>query len=110
MNGSHLVKEARKRAGITQAELAERAGTTQSAIARIESGRTAPSLERLSELTRQAGFDIELALLPYDDHDVSIAKQNLDLTMEARLEQLVRTTEWIQLGRTAVAQADRERD
>ncbi len=35
--------EARMRAGITQAELAARMKTTQSATARLESGRTAPS-------------------------------------------------------------------
>ena len=34
---------ARTRAGLTQAELAERMQTTQSTIARLESGRTLPS-------------------------------------------------------------------
>ncbi len=38
---------ARVRAGLTQAELATRMGTTQSAVARIESGRQLPSLKTM---------------------------------------------------------------
>ena len=43
-----LIK-ARTRAGLTQAELATRMKTTQSAIARLESGRTPPSTRTLEE-------------------------------------------------------------
>ncbi len=46
---------ARLRAGLSQAELAERMGTSQSAIARLESGQTLPStktLLRFAEATR----------------------------------------------------------
>ena len=49
------VIEARSRAGLTQEELARRMGTTQPAVARLESGRTLPSfrtLERLALATR----------------------------------------------------------
>ena len=45
---------ARVRAGLTQEQLAQRMGTTQSAIARLESGRRMPgvrTLERLAEAT-----------------------------------------------------------
>jgi DNA-binding XRE family transcriptional regulator len=44
---------ARDRAGLTQAELAERMHTTQSTIARLESGRTLPSMRTLPDLPRQ---------------------------------------------------------
>jgi predicted transcriptional regulator len=46
---------ARLRAGLSQAELAERMGTSQSSIARLESGQTLPStktLLRFAEATR----------------------------------------------------------
>jgi len=39
---------ARTRAGLTQSELAERMQTTQSTIARLESGRTMPSMRTLA--------------------------------------------------------------
>lgn len=45
---------ARVRAGLTQEQLAQRMGTTQSAIARLESGQRMPgvrTLERLAEAT-----------------------------------------------------------
>jgi predicted transcriptional regulator len=46
---------ARARAGITQAELAQRMGTTQSAIARLESGRRTPSIDTVQRYARALG-------------------------------------------------------
>ena len=47
--------EARLNKGITQQELAERMGTKQSAIARIESGNANPSIAFLEKLARALG-------------------------------------------------------
>ncbi len=58
MIGGELVREARKRAGLTQQQLADKAGTTQSTLARLESGRTSPSLEQVQRLMRLAGFEL----------------------------------------------------
>ena len=47
--------EARTRAKLTQAELAQRMNTTQSVVARLESGRTRPltrTLERIAQATK----------------------------------------------------------
>ena len=44
---AHELIAARVRAGLTQAELAQRMGTTQSAIARLESGARLPSVKTL---------------------------------------------------------------
>jgi len=57
--------KARAAAGITQAEVAERIGTTQSAIARLESGRGkhSPSLATLRKYAHALGCRLELKLI-----------------------------------------------
>jgi transcriptional regulator with XRE-family HTH domain len=60
------VREARKRAGLTQAQLAAKAGTTQSAIARVETDAQAPTLEQLTKLLRACGFDLAIRLVRAD--------------------------------------------
>ena len=54
--------DARNKKGMTQAEIARRTGTTQSAIARFESGRTNPTLEFASRLSRALGAKLEIRL------------------------------------------------
>jgi transcriptional regulator with XRE-family HTH domain len=107
MRGTHLVREARKRAGMTQSELAARAGTTQSAVARVESGAVSPSLEHLTKLVRAAGFDIDVRLAPYDDHDLSMALRNLTLTPEQRLDNMLASEPFAQEMRRAGREAKR---
>ena len=51
-------------AGLTQTELAERMGTTQSAIARMEAGGTRPTLETLEKLARAVGSDLIVGVAP----------------------------------------------
>jgi transcriptional regulator with XRE-family HTH domain len=82
--GGELVREARKRSGMTQAALAEKAGTTQSAIARLESGRTSPSLEDVQRLMRLAGWELIVELAPFDDSDRVQAKALKKLTPDER--------------------------
>jgi transcriptional regulator with XRE-family HTH domain len=59
------VLRARARAGLTQAEVAKRVGTTQSAIARLESGagRHSPSIATLQRYARALGFRLEIKLV-----------------------------------------------
>lgn len=47
--------QARAEAGLTQEALAERMGTTQSAIARLESGRVSPSVDTLRRYAAGVG-------------------------------------------------------
>ena len=56
--------KARTAAGITQEELAKRIGTTQSAIARLESGKGkhSPSLATLQKYARALGCRLEVHL------------------------------------------------
>jgi transcriptional regulator with XRE-family HTH domain len=91
--GADLVREARRRADLTQRELAERAGTTQSAIARLESGRTSPSFDQVLRLVRLCGYRLDVALDPYDDSDVAQAEALLRLPVEGRLQYLTDTVD-----------------
>jgi DNA-binding transcriptional regulator YiaG len=58
--GTELLK-ARTRAKLTQAQVARRMGTSQSAVARLESGR-APSLASLRKYAKATGSKIEIKL------------------------------------------------
>lgn len=56
--------EARTRAGLTQSELAERMETTQSVVARLESGRVLPSTRTLEKIARATGTRLRIAFDP----------------------------------------------
>jgi transcriptional regulator with XRE-family HTH domain len=88
--GGDLIREARRRAGLTQAELAVSAGTSQSGIARWESGRTAVSLDDVIRLVRLCGFDLELMLLARDDSDMAQATRLANLTGQERMDRHAR--------------------
>jgi transcriptional regulator with XRE-family HTH domain len=89
--GNDLVREARKRAGLSQRELGERAGTTQSAIARIETGRSTPSFDAVLKLVRLCGFDLDVMLVERDATDWVQAEDLLVLTPAERVADGVRT-------------------
>ena len=57
---------ARAHAGLTQEELAERMGTSQSTIARLESGRSRPSTTTLTKLAAATGTKLRLSFVPDD--------------------------------------------
>lgn len=57
-----LLRQARKRAGLSQVDLAARAGVTQSVISAYESGQRQPSLPTLARLVDAAGFELTLGL------------------------------------------------
>jgi transcriptional regulator with XRE-family HTH domain len=87
--GADLIREARKRAGLTQRELAERAGSTQSSVARWESARSEPSFANVVRLLRLCGFVLDVRLELYDDglrDDWAQAQRRLRMSPGERLE------------------------
>lgn len=56
-----LLREARRRAGLSQAELARRAGIPRSVLSVYESGRRRPSSDALARILAAAGFDLRLS-------------------------------------------------
>ena len=55
--------EARKKAHLTQDEVAKRMGTTQSVVARLESGRPLPSLRSLQRYAQAVNSRIEIRMV-----------------------------------------------
>ncbi len=56
-----LIAEARKRASLSQEELAERAGTSRTAVCAYEAGAKDPRAETVERLLDAAGYRLELA-------------------------------------------------
>ena len=61
---SRCVIEARTRARLTQAELAARMKTTQSVVARLESGRAHPSTKTLERVAKATGKRLRISFEP----------------------------------------------
>lgn len=101
--GNDLVREARRRAGMTQHELAELAGSTQSAIARLETGRTTPSFDTVLRLVRLCGLDLEVALVERDSSDWAQARRLLTLSPGERLDRATRVAAQLRHLRTEAA-------
>ena len=62
------VAKARARAGLSQAELARRMKTTQSTIARLESGRGKPSTRTLDRFAKATGHRLKISFEPVRAH------------------------------------------
>lgn len=81
-----LIRLARSKAGLTQAQLGEAAGTDQQAISAYETGRREPTMATLTRLLAAAGFEMRIQLEPLDDHDYSILRYLETLPPETRIE------------------------
>jgi transcriptional regulator with XRE-family HTH domain len=60
-----MIRDLRTAAGYTQAQLARRAGTTQSMIARYESGAVSPTIGALARIVRGCGQELIFATADY---------------------------------------------
>jgi transcriptional regulator with XRE-family HTH domain len=90
-NAAEILREARTRAGLTQRELAERAGTAQSVIARVERGQSDPRWGTLWRLVAAAGFDLRGDLVPRPTTDSGMfaeVARILSLSPEERLNEV----------------------
>jgi transcriptional regulator with XRE-family HTH domain len=100
-----LLREARRRAGLTQVQLGSLVGRPQSAIARWENGRVEPSLETLRELIRACGLELSVALYNYDDSYVPFIERNLALTPADRIRHMADVARAMQPLKGAVVRA-----
>ncbi len=110
MDAGELLREARRRHGLTQKQLAIRARTSQAAISRIERGLVSPTVETLGKLLAMMNEELVLDAREIDwGHDVTLIQGNLELNVSQRLAQAEAYAEFAQMlrdaGRRAVSPA-----
>jgi transcriptional regulator with XRE-family HTH domain len=85
MNAWMIIKAARKDAGLTQADLAARAGTSQTAIARLERPGSNPRLATLERVLSAAGHRLHLESAPgLRDEDETLIATHLRMSPAER--------------------------
>jgi transcriptional regulator with XRE-family HTH domain len=85
-----LIRDARRRHLVSQAELAHRAGTSQRHVSRIERGDVSPSAETVARLLAGIGERLELRAVPGprdNRSDEDLRSDYQDLTPSQRLAQ-----------------------
>jgi transcriptional regulator with XRE-family HTH domain len=102
MISADLLREARLRAGLSQAGLGRRVKRSQSQIARWERGDVKPSLETLRELIRACGLEVTFGLANYDDSYKEWIERYLALPIEERIEQAIARAEEVRAIQAAV--------
>ncbi len=85
MDAARVLRQARRRAGLTQRGLGERAGVPQSQIAKIESGSAVPRVDTLDRLLEACGEGLEALPRPGIGVDRSLARELLELDPAERL-------------------------
>ena len=87
MTAGELLREVRRRHGLTQKQLAARARTSQAAISRIERDQVSPSVDTLTTLVDLMGERLDLVPEPIDyGHDRTLLAQNLRRTPVERVD------------------------
>jgi len=81
----HWIRFARLRAGLTQQELARRAGISQPALARIESGRVVPRFDTAQRILRACGMSLEAVPRAGQGIDRTTIRRMLKLSPRQRL-------------------------
>jgi transcriptional regulator with XRE-family HTH domain len=89
MRGADLIREARLRAGLTQAELSKLTGRERSVIARWEQGAVSPSFDNMLEVIEACGFELPLLLVPRETSLDDRLEKNRKLSPERRAQRLL---------------------
>src|ERR671930_1059805 len=86
MDAGRMVRYARRRAGLTQRALAERAGIPQPAIARMERGAVRSRLDTVLHVLDAAGFTLEVMPEIGLGVDRSLIRAALERSPEERIQ------------------------
>src|SRR5262245_6457820 len=93
-----LIREARLLAGLSQAELAAKAGTTQPVVSRWEGGLDVPRADTLGRVLQACGFEADLRFRRHDDVDRSQLVGQLALSPEERARLHEGVIEFVEVG------------
>lgn len=93
MNANLLIRDARREAGLTQAQLAKHLGISQSMIAKLERDGSNPTVGTLDRVLRATGHRLQLiapawgtaAGMPGPSIDVGLVARHLELTPQQRI-------------------------
>ena len=80
------VNGARRSAGLTQRQLAERSGVPQPTIARIESGKQMPRADTLDKLLKACGWELDMTPRRGEGEDRSLIRHWLSMTTLERAQ------------------------
>jgi transcriptional regulator with XRE-family HTH domain len=89
MDPGQFVREARRRAGLTQRTLATRAGVSQPLVARIENGDVGATWDRVLQLVRACGFDLDVRVVPLDEDAWALAEEGQAISPDQRLDRML---------------------
>lgn len=79
-HASGAIKAARQRAGLTQAGLAQRLGSSGGYVGQLETGRTNPTVGQLATVAAALGCRLEIRLTPVEvEQPVSVAQDQAAL-------------------------------
>ena len=112
MSGGRLIRRARVRARVSQAELARRLATQQPVVARWESGARSPSFETVARAVGACGFTLDAALSERDAGEDALILEWLKLSPAERLrrnEQMLATERWARRARRVDERGTRAR-
>jgi transcriptional regulator with XRE-family HTH domain len=107
MASSSLLRAARRAAGLTQAQVAARAGTTQPIVARLERGGGNPTLASIERTLHAAGYALELHAIPIgrSNVDEDLIRRQLALSPADRIRALDEQTATLSLLAAAGARS-----
>ena len=88
-----LIHHARTTAAMSQMELAERFGSSQSAVARIEQGRSNPTVATLVRCAAAVGYSISVSLERLPTHDPVVARYKRDVDRTLLRENIRRSVD-----------------
>lgn len=100
-----LIRDARRAAGLTQAELAARLGVSQSAIAKLEREGSNPTVQTLDRVLRPTGHRLQLIAPAWGGVDLGLIRQALQRTPAERIKSVERMHRDMRRLQTAAARS-----